>query len=114
MNYPIKTNPRQEIKVSKKTFKCDLYWPQAKLAVEYDSDAFHTGADRIASDAQRRNSLEHLGINVITVTNRQISNFTELDRTAYQIARRLGKRIRPRCADWRGKQIALRDQLFHF
>lgn len=42
-------------------FRCDLLWPTASLCVEYDSDMFHTGSQKIARDARRRNALASLG-----------------------------------------------------
>lgn len=75
-------------------YLCDLYWPQARLAVEYDSDFAHTGSERIASDAERRNSLIDAGITVITVTKRQAYSMPQFDDLAHQVARHLGKRLR--------------------
>lgn len=38
-------------------YRCDLYWPDRRVAVEYDGGLAHTGADRIAADARRRAAL---------------------------------------------------------
>lgn len=73
--------------------KCDLLWRSLKLAIEYDSDAFHVGADRIASDAARRNALEANGITVITATRAQVTNAARFDALARQVAALLGKRL---------------------
>lgn len=73
---------------------CDLFWPKARLAVEYDSDLEHTGPQRIAADAARRNALETEGVTVITATRQQVMRPLHLDRLAHQIARRLNVRIR--------------------
>ena len=75
-------------------YLCDLYWPQAKLDVEYDSDLVHTGSDRIAYDAARRNELAALGITTITVTRSQIRSSEKLEEAAAQIAHFLGFRLR--------------------
>ena len=75
-------------------FACDLLWPDAKIAVEYDSDMFHTGPERIARDARRRNMLETLGIRTITITKSQVFNERECDLVAAQIAKMLGVRLR--------------------
>lgn len=75
-------------------YLCDLYWPQAKLDVECDSDLAHTGSGRIAYDAARRNELAALGITTITVTRGQIRSPEKFEETAAQIAHFLGFRLR--------------------
>ena len=75
-------------------YVCDLFWPEAKLAVEYDSDTYHTGADRIAGDTKKRLDLAADGIDVVTVTKRQVRDAAELESLAGLIARKLGKRLR--------------------
>jgi len=74
-------------------YKCDLYWPKANTAVEYDSDLHHTGPERIASDSIKRLDLKSLGIEVVTVTRRQMRNADEFENVAKAIAKNLGKRL---------------------
>jgi len=81
-------------KTGKPDFKCDLFWSEANLAIEYDSDFYHTGADRIASDANRRFSLIEHGITPISITSRQVRNRGEFEKRARLVARKLGKRLR--------------------
>lgn len=80
--------------LSKAYYKCDLYWPKAKLAVEYDSDQYHTGAARIADDSKKRLDLAALGIDVVTVTGWQLRNIVEFEKLARLIARKLGREFR--------------------
>lgn len=75
-------------------FRCDLLWPTASLCVEYDSDMFHTGSQKIARDARRRNALASLGFMVITATKSQVTSIPGLDQLAYQVAKGLGVRLR--------------------
>ncbi|MCL1896470.1 MAG: endonuclease domain-containing protein [Clostridiales bacterium] len=77
----------------KEYYVCDLFWPEAKLAVEYDNDLYHTGADRIAKDSNKRLDLKARGITVITVTNIQIRSAIGFDRIAKTIAGALHKRL---------------------
>ena len=56
---PAKTAKRS---VGKKYYSCDLFWHDYDLAVEYDSDLFHTGTTRIANDSKRRNALTALAL----------------------------------------------------
>ena len=97
---------------SKSHYYCDLFWPDVDVAAEYDSDQFHTGADRIASDSKRRNALATMGVLVVTVTNQQIRNTVELEKVAKQLAAGIGKQLRHNeKPGFRDAQIALRSQL---
>jgi hypothetical protein len=82
-------NPR----IEGSSYRCDLFWPKVKLAVEYDSDQFHTGADRIARDSMRRNDLALLGITVVTVTRQQVRNSVRFRETATLLSKHLEKRL---------------------
>lgn len=106
-------NPAKSAKKStdKTHFSCDLFWPTANLAVEYDSDTHHTGPERIASDSKRRNTLSSIGILVITVTNRQVRSRTEFEKTTRLIATNMGHRLQLRNKDFVSKQNSLRAQL---
>ncbi|MCL2807636.1 MAG: hypothetical protein FWD27_05700 [Coriobacteriia bacterium] len=79
---------------SKQFYYCDLYWPDFKLAVEYDSNMYHSGAEHIARDSIRRNALALSGIDVITVTNNQLTSTLELAKVAKRIADKTASRLR--------------------
>ncbi|MCI8425744.1 MAG: hypothetical protein HFJ72_08835 [Adlercreutzia sp.] len=89
----------------------DISWPASNVAVEYDSDEFHSGADKISRDASRRTLLQAAGVTVIVVTNRQFKSITELDKAAHAIARALGKRQRYRHPEHEPKKRALHAAL---
>ncbi len=92
-------------------FRCDLFWPDAKLALEYDSDMFHTGAEKINRDSARRSSLEAQGIHVVSVTSRQVNNPAELDKLARIVSSKLGKRLRITMEDAPRRRMLLRAGL---
>lgn len=107
--------PRSLRSVSSKTFyRCDLYWPQARLAVEYDSDSYHSGADNIAEDARKRTALALQNIEVVTLTSRQILNPSELDSVAALLAKRLNVRLPKPTRKWRERNMQLRAQVLDF
>lgn len=85
---------RQSGVIGKHALICDLFWPDANLAIEYDSDEFHTGALAISRDSQRRIALEVEGITCINIVNMRLKSFVAFDETALGIAKILGKRIR--------------------
>lgn len=94
-----------------RAYRIDFYWPSAKLGLEYDSDQRHTGPDRIARDARRRNDLESMGITMLTATNNQVKSLWEFNKLADIVARRLNTQIRPRCKDYPARQRTLHKRL---
>jgi very-short-patch-repair endonuclease len=52
--------------------RCDFAYPAARLAVEADGYAFHSGKQRWQYDLARRNEMARLGWRVIHVTDRDI------------------------------------------
>lgn len=111
LNYKLSTGARGQTVTSKKYFVMDLCWPEKKLAAEYDSDEFHVGSERIASDAERRNALLRLGYEVVTVSRLQVMSAMEFDEVAHILAKRLGKRLRPRAEAWGLLRQQLREEI---
>lgn len=108
MNYRIDDQSNEHTASGKAYYLCDLYWPEAGVCIEYDSDLEHTGSNRIARDAQRRNDLTALGVTTITATREQVMHAEKLDCLAHQVARILGVRMR---SD-RGWELRVRGKLF--
>lgn len=99
---------------SKRHYVCDLCWPEHGVALEYDSDTYHSGAQRIASDSARRSALALLGIDTISVTNYQITHVDEMDRVARLLGRKLKHPLRINgCASFRDRQRRLRNQVLN-
>lgn len=70
----------------------DMLWPEAKIALEYDSTAFHgrPGLSRLAADASRSNVLASMGYTVFRVTPGMLRTLSDMGRLARQVADRLG------------------------
>lgn len=111
MNAVIPISSSNRWATDRSSFRCDLLWRDQGVAVEYDSTLCHTGAERIANDASRRNALESLGLTVVTATWRHVTNYKEYNRFARILAKHLGTRIRPNCPDYPNRQLALRSEL---
>lgn len=111
LNHRIDVRKRARKAATKSYYVCDLYWPEYRVAVEYDSDEFHTGADRISGDSMRRNALAAMEITTIAVTNWQISDGGELNKIAHVLARRVGKQLRYKDPAFTRKSLELRKAL---
>lgn len=112
LNHPVRISEKARGRDVGRTCRCDLFWPDAKLDVEYDSRLHHAGEAEQVKDSARRTALAYAGILVITVTSEQLHTRSEMDKVAHAMAKRLGRRYRSRASDWELKQIRLRSQLF--
>lgn len=92
-------------------FRVDMLWEGSSVALEYESDAFHSQAADIARDSRRRNILDALGIEVVTMTNAELKSVADTERIARRIAKRLGSRMRIRATDHAAKHSDLRRAL---
>lgn len=91
--------------------RCDLYWPQARLALEYDSDAWHADDRSRQLDSRRRVRLNSADVFVVTVTKGQLYNANETDMIAKFVARRLNVRLRSSAKKAMSTRYALRCEL---
>lgn len=77
-------NCRVDIPVSCRTYAryrvCDFYWPQYKLALEYDSDTFHKHDVQQGYDSIRRNDLFNSGVTVLSLTTKQFRQLELFDK----------------------------------
>ncbi len=110
LNAPIDVSKSATIDNSVCKF-CDLLWPQAKFALEYDSTQFHEKLGRQAADSVRRAQLALEGVKVLTVHGAQVYNVDAMDDIAHGVARELGLRLRIRRADFTERRADLRSQL---
>lgn len=106
---PVKTAKRT---ASKKFYHCDLYWPDYKLSVEYDSKLHHSEDGELAADSKKRNTLVAMNITTISVRNQQIQNPTELEKVARQLAHIMGKRLQFKNPGFAEVHRELRSHLF--
>ena len=111
LNQRIEVGSHARKVATKQHYRCDLYWPEARLALEYDSDAEHLGSRKASDDSSRRNALDALGINVITVTTRQIASCEDMRKIAINVARHLGKRLQFQEPSFSLANLRLRTEL---
>lgn len=89
-------------------YEVDICWSDKRTVVECDSYENHRRPEQVDHDSMKRNSLEAMGWNVISVTNGQLSG-DSLDVLARQIAKALEVTLRPPTPerrDWLLGQIA--------
>ncbi|HWQ80213.1 MAG TPA: hypothetical protein VN381_15405, partial [Anaerovoracaceae bacterium] len=74
----------------------DLYYKQARLAVEYESFAYHSSPSEQGKDIMRSAVLERQGIDVMHFSTIQLYDNASCRDFAYNLAARLGKRMQIR------------------
>lgn len=111
LNHSLDLNAAGFPQLRRKAIIVDFAWPNERVVLEYDSDQFHTGAEKIAADSARRNDIELLGFDVQTVTNKEISSASSMDKIARTLARKLGVRSRRDPDGFANKQSQLRRTL---
>lgn len=111
LNYPLDVSGLRGGQLRRKGITVDAAWPKERLVLEYDSDQFHTGSEKIVADSKRRNDIAFLGYEVKTITSREIASVASMDKIADSIRRRLGIRARRFADDFPMKQSDLRRQL---
>ncbi len=74
----------------------DLIWRENNLILEYDSDAFHVGAEKLHADALRRTQLQAAGYTVVTLTKNQLDDTEAFDCLVDALRHAMGKGPRPR------------------
>ncbi|WP_294418093.1 hypothetical protein [uncultured Senegalimassilia sp.] len=96
---------------AKRRYILDLYWPELKLDVEYDSDAFHAHEEKMLLDGRRRAALEAMGITSVNVASGQVRNSGAFNELAKQLAVLANHRLRYKDPDFTKAHLKLRDEL---
>lgn len=94
-----------------RALRCDLYWPSARLCMEYQSRAFHEGELHRARDSRRVNALRAMDIEAVPVTDNELESLFACDTIAQSMRQALGKRDRTRVENVRERKLRLRRQL---
>lgn len=63
INYPIPLGRKDVLRGSPTHYRVDLYWPEVRVSVEYQSDSEHTGdPEKTYQDQGRRDELLSMGV----------------------------------------------------
>lgn len=88
--------------------RADLYWPRARVDVEYEGRSYHEGSMHMAADKARANALAHMGVTTISLFNEHLQSDSLLHDMAREVARAIGFRFRPTDYEDRERRLALR------
>lgn len=110
MNAPIELNSAISPE-GKGHFKCDLLWERQRVAVEYDSNEYHSTVESLNRDSVRRASLNALGYEVLSVTRNQVFDEESWSVTVKALCLMLGRDFRTAMKDYASKRTALVNRL---
>lgn len=112
MNEPIEL-PRDLGRLVGSSFiRPDFLWAGRKVAVEYESDAWHSSLGSVERDEGRRRVLEAMGYFVMRLTNDVLRSDVKLNAFMTSLAKRLDPRRPPASESMLTKRRALRARLF--
>ena len=110
-NYEIKLKDEAGKRLGQKRCFADLYYKQAKLAVEYESFAFHNSPSEQGKDVIRSATLNRQGVEVMRLSTVQLYDKDACMDFAFNLASHLGKRIQIRTKKFDNMHVLLRALL---
>ncbi len=110
-NHEIKIKDEAGKRLGQKCCFADLYYKSAKIAVEYESFAFHNSPSEQGKDVMRAVILDRQGVEVMRLSTIQLYNKDACMDFAFNLAARLGKRIQIRAKKFEEMHVLLRALL---
>ncbi len=110
-NYEIKLKGGSPLHIRQRSCFADLYYKQVKVAVEYESFAYHSRPQEQGKDAIRSTILNRKGVKVLHMNTIQLYDIVACNDFAHTLATSLGKRIFIRAKDFEKMHIQIRELL---
>lgn len=111
LNHEVALSKPSQERLNQRRCFIDLYYPEFKLAVEYDSFAHHNTPAQQAKDMLRASALERQGISTMRFSTMQLYKRSAFEEFANNLATRLNRRIRIRNKKFEAAHKALRALL---
>ena len=91
--------------------RCDLFWPGAQVACEYNGAYHYEDPEQAKRDEARTAALAHEGVTALSLSYRQLSDQGQTDAFAASLARKLRVRAKKLSADIAPLRADLRKRL---
>lgn len=97
-------------------FACDIFWPSARFAVEYDGRAYHEGAENVVRDYARLNRLSASNVRVETLTSKELFDVSLFDKFARRVAHHIDYELYTRDfgTTWHRRRAGLREAVLGY
>lgn len=114
LNYALTIDKRHAAVHGWQRVSVDIAWPEAQLAMEYDSDTYHLDPRRRARDNDKRAVLERMGWRVVPFSTKQFDSIAMSDDTFRRIGVYLGVKNRSGESryDWQSRRSQLMTRLW--
>lgn len=113
MNHVVSYGERERQQYGKRFSVLDLYWPFAKVAIEYDGEDYHSSPEAIARDKRKGSEMAARGITVLHVDKEQLASERHLAILAEKLARAMGRRWRLPTEGQLRRRSAVFQELWH-
>ena len=113
MNWRVDFSEHARIIAKQDFARCDLCWPEFKLDVEYNGAFWHTAEEDAVRDTRRKEALQSMGWEVITVSCDEFEFQSGLYSIICTIAKRLRHRLRTYSDETWQRRLGLYRTLAH-
>ncbi len=110
-NYEIRLKGKLPFYIKQRSCFADLYYKQAKFAVEYESFTYHSRPQEQGRDAIRSTILNRQGVKILHMNTIQLYDIDACNDFAHTLATRLRKRIYIRTKDFEKMHTQMRELL---
>ena len=116
LNHSIQAEKEKLSALNRQAVIVDIAWPDKRLAIEYDSTQWHSNEEKLTQDSIRRNVINQLGFEVITITNAEFNSIMSMDRIVDDVKKRMRIRSSYCPDDFFSRKLKLRQELnrIHF
>lgn len=108
LNYEVETTPAARIISGRRTLRCDLYYPDGMIDIEYQSREFHNEDDAQVRDSHRTTAFTVMGYTVFGITDDELGNVVATDVLAESIKNYLGISSFTTIKNYHDRKIRLR------
>ena len=92
MNYEIFLSAEASRHLQRESIKCDMVWPDRKVALEYESNLTHLSITQHGYDKSRATALQLSGYRIVYVTSQDLKSFSAVENVFQILRRTLGLR----------------------
>ncbi|MBR3316958.1 MAG: hypothetical protein IKG21_03940 [Atopobiaceae bacterium] len=94
VNRKIKLSDEARLLTTKNYLEADFAWMSKKTLLEYNSDEWHYGSDRVARDLEKIAALQQMDYTTVPVTTRQFDDYDTFKAIVGNLRKHLGQRDR--------------------
>lgn len=110
LNHPLPLSAEQQSSMKRESIIADMLWTKGKVAVEYDSNQWHSGNDKFIKDSKRRNDILSLGYHVQSITFDEISSIVSMDSICETLRKTMKLRKSADPSNYPNRKLRLKTQ----